>query len=333
MRILFDYRIQTGGINCYSRYIITMLNELYGARNVTLLVNENVHDLPNPVLITKLRAYSFCNFFRWQTKGQFDYYFSPSYHFFNVAARKRFMVVHDLAVLLDKNYFSNNMIRAVGLTRWKLYFYMLNLFDFKIFAISHTTINDVVKCWNVPSIGLLENVISVNKAYPAEYNFIKQQKSVLYFGNSRKHKNIERIFNLAKQYPHIQFKFSGMCCDDSRLEWHLVNVQRLGFLDECALGKALRNVDASILLSTYEGFGRGVVESLLHGTPAIINRAGALQELHDNGIISLEKDEDFEIALDRAQFVKEHNLINKKYWTNQHSYKRIKAILKDALEC
>lgn len=331
MKVLFDYRLRSGGIGVYSRYIIRMLNEFYGSTNVTLLVNESVDNKTNPILITKVHPYSFRNFFLIKNKENFDCYFAPSYLFFNVSVRKRFMVVHDLAVLLDKNYFNGSIIRAVGLVRWKFYFFLLNLMRYRIYGISDTTSKDIERCWRVPVLGVLENVVSVNIDYLSDLKDNPFSSSVFYFGNSRKHKNIERIFKLAEKYPHVQFKFSGACCDDHRLNWNLLNVQRLGFLDEKSLSSELSNVDASILLSTYEGFGRGVVESLLHGTPAIINRGGALKELYDNGIISLDRDEDFKIALARAKFIKNHKLINLEYWQNKHSYERIKMKLKEAL--
>lgn len=333
MKLLVDYRMTQGGIGVYSRYLIAILNDLYGEENVTLLVLGDPEGIRNPIIKTKIRPYSFLNFFTRRINKSYDYYVAPSYTFFNVLVSHRLMIVHDLAVLLDKNYFADLSTKILGILRWKIYFTLLNLVNYKIYGISDTTIKDIEKCWKIMPFGVLENVVEVTESELFNEIGTNDRFSVFYFGNARRHKNLQRLFRLAEKNPNVQFKLAGSCCDEEEFNWNLANVERLGFLDDRALSRHLQQVDASILLSTYEGFGRGVVESLLHGTPVLINRGGALKELQDNGIVTLERDDDFLVALSRARFVKLHDLINRQYWKDKYSYRNVKSKLRIALKC
>ena len=323
MKILLDYRLQSGGIGVYSRYILKMLNEIVGSNNVTLLVNEDNDKVDNPVLVTNIKPYSLFNFINRKTKTKYHLFFSPSYTFFNSDVDRRIMVVHDLAVLQDKNYFNNIFIKFFGLGWWKLYFYLLKFVTYNIYGISETTNMDIIHCWSKQPSGVLENIVAVGSAQMEPHEHIGLQPSVFYFGNSRNHKDLSRLFRIAEQNIDVNFILAGSCCEDETLNWLLPNVKRLGFLGEEELNSTMRNVDASILLSTYEGFGRGVVESLQHGTPVILTRGGALRELHDQGIITLDHDENFKIALNRAQYVKKYKIVNSAYWVEKYSYSRV----------
>lgn len=332
MKILLDYRLQNGGIGVYSRYILKLLNEIVGSNNVTLLVNERIDDSDNPLLITNIKPYSLYNFFKYKTKEKYHFFFSPSYTFFNVNVDRRIMVVHDLAVLQDKSYFSNFLIKVLGVAWWKFYFYLLNLFSYEIFGISETTNMDIIHCWKKEPSGVLENIVTIGSDDVEPHKYISSQTCVFYFGNSRNHKNLSRLFNIAEKNIDVDFILAGSCCEDRSLNWKLPNVKRVGFLGEEELKSTIRNVDATILLSTYEGFGRGVVESLQHGTPVIINRGGALRELYDPGIITLDHDENFKIALNRARYVKKHKVVNSAFWVEKYSYSRVLEKLRSVLK-
>ena len=88
--------------------------------------------------------------------------------------------------------------------------------------------------------------------------------------------------NLKLRYPLILVGPKGWHLKALERRLHALRhepIQWLGYLSSEALRSVYASARAFAYLSTYEGFGLPVLESMACGTPVLVSQAGALKEL------------------------------------------------------
>lgn len=141
--------------------------------------------------------------------------------------------------------------------------------------------------------------------------FENDKPYVLYVGNRRGYKNIERLLSAFSQTKIVgegyQLVLSGSMddslfkmCKSYKVEQY---VKCIGFVDEERLSAVYRGAEALAFPSLMEGFGLPVVEAMASGVPVVTSNSSALAEVGAAGASCLVDPYDVEAiadALDRT---------------------------------
>lgn len=151
---------------------------------------------------------------------------------------------------------------------------------------------DVVIC---PS-KFMENKISKNKFLKNKtivmhnfidkinYNYVKKENYVLYFGRFSKEKGIKTLIEVCKSLDYIQFVFAGAGPLESEIS-EVSNIKNVGFKKENELIDLISKARFSIYPSEwYENCPFSIMESQMYGTPVIGANIGGIPELIDDKI-------------------------------------------------
>lgn len=184
-----------------------------------------------------------------------------------------------------------------------------------ILTCSNNSKRDIIEWYNLP-----EDMVSV--IYPGvDYNsfnssITEEEKTylskkynlpnnfILYFGGQRKHKNIEQSLEAySKTSKNFKEKYKFVITGKSNmLEEYIthLNIQSdvifTGFVDDEDKVGIYQLAKLTSFMSTYEGFGLGLIESMAAGTPCIIsdipvfrevaNGAAEIVELNDSNSLA-----------------------------------------------
>lgn len=303
MKVLIDARLMSNkptGISRYCFELIKSYNGRYGVDNVTVIACQ-AHQIPNKILITKLKPYNLIHFFLfpfliWRQKA--DIYHSAFYSgaFFSKKQVTTIATVHDLMFLKVPRFFSNQ-----GLINYcaRLYYYIivkLTLLNSQIIiSVSNTTQKDVEEFfWKKSEVfaeGINNTVLATsgNNASIEHYNLDKKG-FFLYVGNGRRHKNLNLLVSAFKKSTsnkklviigNINLKFQG-----------LNNVLQFDFLEDSVLTEFYSNCAAFIYPSVYEGFGLPILEAISNKAYVFCSNGGALKEFIFNSISFFPPDEE-----------------------------------------
>lgn len=121
---------------------------------------------------------------------------------------------------------------------------------------------------------------SVGEKFSPGYRYL------LYVGNKRYHKNLERLiiaFSKADVTDDLKLVFTGYATKELLSLADKLNISDrlvfLGFVAEADLPSIYRGAVAVMLVSLYEGFGIPIVESMACGIPVITSSVSAMPEV------------------------------------------------------
>jgi glycosyltransferase involved in cell wall biosynthesis len=113
------------------------------------------------------------------------------------------------------------------------------------------------------------------------------------------------VIELARQFPHIQFKIAGGGPNQQRVAdaaQRLDNLEYVGLVPNSQLHAYYQAADVVLVPSQYpEGFGRVICEALACGTPVVASNIGGIPDAMDNtvGVLCELPVESFAAALQR----------------------------------
>ena len=334
MKILIDGRLLSDketGISRYTENLINIYIDLFGRKNIILIIPANLKKTFDDIQIIKtdlypFNIYDFIRFHRFLEKIDFDVYHSMFYSnsFFKLKDKIYITTVHDLMYKIVPKFFYENKIKNFLATCYFdfIVYKSLKNSDF-IISVSQTTKNDIKQLFNKDSIVIIEGVnkLKINEnELQIDINIIKSKQYFLYVGNNRPHKNI---------------KFLKECYLKSKTDKKLVIVGHkgknlqignkeiiyTGFINDFTLKYLYENAIVFVFPSLYEGFGLPILEAINFNTFVFSSNGGALKEFGNYNIeyFAPNKGEDLINLLNNADnFVfdknKKYKLLSKYNW-------------------
>lgn len=307
MRIAIDARkIHDFGIGTYIRNLLRHLARLDKDTEYVLLCHER--DCPvAPALGPNFRAvpdnsrpYSLREqvSLPWALRREHvDLFHAPHYVLPPLSGRASVVTIHDCIHLMFPQYLPNKL--ALGYARSSLW--MATRMSDRILTVSETSKRDILRFFNVDAEKITviyngiderfrrqppeEEMVRVRERYQLEGDF------VLYAGNVKPHKNLERLFDafhLVRQRGVDQVKLVVIGDEVSkyaelRRAVHKYNLHKyvrfLGFLPDETLAVLYRLATVFVFPSLYEGFGLPPLEAMASGAPVVTSNVSSLPEV------------------------------------------------------
>ena len=235
-----------------------------------------------------------------------ELFFSPVHEGMFFPNIPQIVTVHDLIPL---KYFELS-------PKWKYYYqYALPLLlkkSRKIICVSQYTKQDLIKNYELEpeSIDVVYNGydrdLFVPQSNPEILHKYRLDKYLLYVGDMRTYKNLDRCLTAFDRLPFKDYQFVVTGKKDDffypqieRQTKHLAARERIVFLDYVPTDElpALYSMAQSLVFaSLYEGFGLPVLEAMACGCPVIASRATSLPEVGGDSVLYVDPYDIEEIA-------------------------------------
>lgn len=216
--------------------------------------------------------------------------------------RKSILIVHDLAIYLhpewfpDRQWFSTKILVPLSLKKAQT-----------IVAVSHNTKQDLLKLFDVPQekIRVIQPGVVIKESYGEDEvkkvltKFDIKEKYILYLGTIEPRKNIKNLIKAFSTYifeneeSRINLVLAGIKgWKFQPIFQYLQNInQRLPKSPVKYIGKVsnrernilLKNCEAFVFPSKYEGFGFPVVEAMAMNVPVVTSNNSSLREIAADG--------------------------------------------------
>jgi len=324
LRIAIDARkIHDFGIGTYIRNLLRHLARLDSATEYVLLCQDR--DCPiAPALGSNFRAvpdnsppYSLREQLSlpWTLRRErADLFHAPHYVLPPLSGRAAVVTIHDCIHLMFPQYLPNRM--ALGYARSSLW--MAARRSDRILTVSESSKRDILRFFDVDPAKITviyngiderfsreppeEEIVRVRERYQLEGDF------VLYAGNVKPHKNLERLldaFHLVRQrgFDNVRLVVIGDQVSkyaELRRAVHKYNLHKyvrfLGYMPDEMLAVLYRLATVFVFPSLYEGFGLPPLEAMASGTPVVTSNISSLPEVAGDAALLVDPYEPESIA-------------------------------------
>ena len=208
------------------------------------------------------------------TSFDIDIYICPHFNYVRVPGAKNVVVLHDITPLLVKKY--------LGRLRWLKLIYIHFAFRCRIpksdllLTVSRNTKSDLITHFG------LRNIEVCYPGDPLVNNGFRHKidNQYLYVGDSRPHKNLERMIEIWNKINedgvNRELLLVGNIVD---LEYTSENINVLSKVNDIKLDEIYWQSDGLFFLSENEGFGLPLIEASNRETKCIILNKSSLKEI------------------------------------------------------
>lgn len=276
VRMLFS-----SGIGTYLQNLIPRLEEAFA---LTLLIRKGMEKWVNEktnssFLILDAPIYTVQEQVIYPFKvPPSDLFWSPHYNvpLFSVLAKKRVVTIHDVCHLAAPQFFP----------KWKVYMASFLLKEAVRKSDLVLTVSEFSKKEILKFLPLAEKKIEVvtNGVKKGEAGFLKKEELemdkpfVLYVGNNKPHKNVQRLLQAFIQLPS-NYELILVSPEKS---FPVINHPRVKYLfnvSEERLCLLYKKAKLLMLPSLYEGFGLTPLEAMSFGCPVVASFAASIPEV------------------------------------------------------
>jgi glycosyltransferase involved in cell wall biosynthesis len=171
----------------------------------------------------------------------------------------------------------------------------------RILTVSEASKSDILRCFNIPADKIIVTYNAIDPLFltePQDEDVARTRERyqlvnpfVLYAGNIKPHKNLERLIDAFDQVRHQGFdnlgrviigdeisKYQGLRRAVHRHQLHK-HVRFLGFVPHETLAVLYRLASVFAFPSLYEGFGLPPLEAMASGTPVLSSNVSSLPEV------------------------------------------------------
>jgi glycosyltransferase involved in cell wall biosynthesis len=307
VRIGIDARkLHDFGIGTYIRNLLQQLARIDQGSEYVLLCREGDADFgrqlgPNfRAVIETAPPYSFSEQLRIPIalrRERIDLFHAPHYVLPPLVHCRSIVTIHDCIHLMFPQYLPGRMAHAYArATLWTA----TRRAD-RILTVSESSKSDILRCFNIPANKIVVTYNAIDTPFlvePAEEEFARTRERyqlvdpfVLYVGNVKPHKNLERLIDAFDRVRHQGFddltlviigdqisKYQGLRRAVHRHQLHK-HVRFLGFVSPSTLAVLYRLASVFAFPSLYEGFGLPPLEAMASGTPVLSSNVSSLPEV------------------------------------------------------
>jgi glycosyltransferase involved in cell wall biosynthesis len=226
-----------------------------------------------------------------------DLYHSPHYVLPPLVPCKSVVTIHDCIHLMFPQYLPNRL--AYGYA--KMFMWWAAHRSARVLTVSDASKRDILRYFAIPpdKVTVIHNGLDDRFQTPppeAEVHRVRerfqlQERFILYAGNVKPHKNVERLieaFHLLHTDGFEDLKLLIIGSDISkyatlRRAIHAHNLHKyvrfLGFVPDTTLAALYRLAAAFVFPSLYEGFGFPPLEAMASGAPVVASNLSSLPEV------------------------------------------------------
>lgn len=240
---------------------------------------------------------------------------------------KLVVTIHDITHIVYPEYLPNKLAFYYA----KFMIWLATKKSKHIFTVSDYTKQDLVKYFKVnpEKITVTYNAVSdifkpldkkIWKFMYDKYSIPKDKKIILYVGNKKPHKNLERLlyaFNQIENKENCVLVFTGKgfgnytkleeVTKELNLEKYVIHT---GIVPEEELVYLYNMADLFVFPSLYEGFGIPPLEAMACGTPVIASNASSVPEVVGNAAYMINPENIDEMSKAMYKVLSDENLQN-----------------------
>jgi glycosyltransferase involved in cell wall biosynthesis len=307
VRIGIDARkLHDFGIGTYIRNLLLQLARIDQATEYVLLCREDDADVARRLgqnfraVVEPAPPYSVSEQVRIPValrRERVDLFHAPHYVLPPLVHCRSVVTIHDCIHLMFPQYLPGRLAHAYArATIWSA----TRRAD-RILTVSEASKSDILRCFNVPADKIVVIYNAIDACFllePAEDDFARTRERyqltnpfVLYVGNIKPHKNLERLIDAFDRvrrqgFDHLRLviigdqisKYQGLRRAVHRHKLHK-HVRFLGFVSPETLAVLYRLASVFAFPSLYEGFGLPPLEAMASGTPVLSSNVSSLPEV------------------------------------------------------
>ncbi len=331
MRIAIDARkLHDFGIGTYVRNLLHQLGRIDPDTEYVVLCQPEDREIiakfggnVRPI-VEPARPYSVAEQFRVPLalrREKVDLFHATHYVLPPLTRRRAIVTIHDCIHLMFPQYLPNRLAHGYA----KAFFWSATQQAERILTVSEASKRDILRLCDVPPerVAVIYNAIDerfrvtpneeqvalVRERYQLDDDF------VLYVGNIKPHKNVERLIDAFAQVrqaglDHLKLLVIGdaitryatlrRAVHRGKLHKH---VRFLGFVPTETLAILYRLASVFVFPSLYEGFGLPPLEAMACGTPVVTSNISSLPEIAGDAAILIDPHDSTSIANGIAQAI------------------------------
>ncbi len=324
MRIGIDARkLHDFGIGTYIQNILRQLARIDREWEYVLLCRPDDRDWlshlgPNfrPVIV-RAAPYSISEQFSvpWRLlRERVQLFHSPHYVLPPLVMCPSVVTIHDCIHLLFPQYLPSRLAPVYA----RVFMWWATTRAVRVLTVSEASKHDILRFFRIPDekVVVIHNAIDERfrmpppdeEAYRIRERFQLHEPFLLYAGNVKPHKNLERVIEaLAQLHANgfDQLKLLIIGNDISRYATlrravHAHNLHRyvrfLGFVPDQTLAILYRMSSVFVFPSLYEGFGLPPLEAMASGTPVVTSNVSSLPEVVGSAAVLVDPHDSHAIA-------------------------------------
>ena len=324
MRVAIDIRkLRDYGIGTYVRNIVTHLASLDTATEFVLISRPEDVDFTRTLgpnvrgVVSSAGNYSIGEQFGIPAivrREKPDVFHAPHYVLPPLLSCPSVVTIHDCIHLMFPQYLPNRLASAYART----FMWMATHRSSHVLTVSEASKRDILRFFNIPSDKITVAYNAIEERFnqlpaPEEIRRVQERFQlhdpfVLYVGNIRPHKNVERLieaFALVRTGPLANTKLLIIgdeiskyptlrrAVHEGKLHKH---VRFLGYVGGDTLAALYRLATVFAFPSLYEGFGLPPLEAMASGTPVVTSNVSSLPEVVGDAAILVDPREPTAIA-------------------------------------
>ena len=326
------------GLQRYAIEILKEMDKLITNEDIELLVQKENYNLPE---FQKIKIKKTIN----MQEILWEQIFLPIYAFIH---KKRILnitnsapilkpdiiVIHDIVTIKQKNNFK--LLKRIY---YKILYYCNIKNAKKVITVSEFSKKEISNYYNIKmdKIDIIYNswqhILNVQEE---KIETINDKKPYFFsIGTLAKHKNLKWVIEVAKKNSKYNFLISGLKGSkkiEEQLE-NIPNVEYMGYLSDGQMKTILKNAEALIFPSFYEGFGIPPLEALAVNTKAIVSNISVLREIFENSVYYINP-YNTNVNLEKilVQEVENRDKVLKKFSWKQSAQKLLKILKEEEYE-
>lgn len=307
MRIAIDARkLHDFGIGTYVQNLLRQLARLDAGSEYVLLCRPDDRDALNALgpnfrtIVDSSSPYSLREQVSIPTRltnERVDVYHSPHYVLPPLVRCPSVVTIHDCIHLRFPQYLPNRLAFAYA----KTFMWWAAHRSARVLTVSEASKRDILHYFNIPEqkVTVIHNGLDDRLRVPppeAEVHRVRErfqldERFVLYAGNVKPHKNVERLIDAfhvlhTNGFPHLKLLIIGSDISKYAMLRRAIHtydlhkyVRFLGFVSDETLAALYRLAAVFVFPSLYEGFGFPPLEAMAAGTPVVASNLSSLPEV------------------------------------------------------